>query len=141
MMAEPALKPSEQKPWLQFFTDEAKRAELPKESIYQHLVKVNAEHRDTIAIRFVNNQITYGLKDVEQPCINVILGVAAGDVSLTFEDNGIAFDPLSQEAKERSEVSEGGYGIMLVRTFSDDQRYERTEGQNRLTIRKRMLGE
>ena len=60
MMAEPARKPSEQKPWLQFFTDEAKRAELPKESIYQHLVKVNAEHRDTIAIRFVNNSITYG---------------------------------------------------------------------------------
>ena len=28
MMAEPACKPSEQKPWLQFFTDEAKRAEL-----------------------------------------------------------------------------------------------------------------
>ena len=89
----------------------------------------------------MNNQITYGLKDAEQPCINVILGVAAGDVSLTFEDNGIAFDPLSQEAKERSEVSEGGYGIMLVRTFSDEQRYERTEGLNRLTIRKRMLGE
>ena len=86
MMAEPALKPSEQKPWLQFFTDEAKRAELPKESIYQHLVKVNAEHRDTIAIRFVNNQITYGelLDRIDQAAAAFeALGVKKGDI-VTF---------------------------------------------------------
>ena len=86
MMAEPALKPSEQKPWLQFFTDEAKRAELPKESIYQHLVKVNAEHRDTIAIRFVNNSITYGelLDRIDQAAAAFeALGVKKGDI-VTF---------------------------------------------------------
>ena len=86
MMSESARKPSEQKPWLQFFTDEAKRAELPKESIYQHLVKVNAEHRDTIAIRFVNNQITYGelLDRIDQTAAAFeALGVKKGDI-VTF---------------------------------------------------------
>ena len=86
MMAEPACKPSEQKPWLQFFTDEAKRAELPKESIYQHLVKVNAAHRDTIAIHYFDNHITYGelLDRIEQVAAAfAALGVKKGDI-VTF---------------------------------------------------------
>ena len=46
------LKPSQQKPWLQFFSEEAKQAVLPKESIYEHLFKINDAHRDNIAIRY-----------------------------------------------------------------------------------------
>ena len=36
------------------------------------------------------------------------------------------------------EQSEGGNGIKLVRAPSDDQQYSRTDGVNRLTIKKRM---
>ena len=86
MVAEPKRTPSEQKPWMQFFTEEARRAALPKESIYQHLVKVNAEHRDTIAIHYFNNHITYGelLDRIERVAASfAALGVQKGDI-VTF---------------------------------------------------------
>ena len=79
-------KPSEQKPWLQFFSEEAKRAQLPKESIYQHLVSVNAAHRDDIAIHYINTHITYGelLDGIEQAAAAfAALGVKKGDI-ITF---------------------------------------------------------
>ncbi len=83
---EPVRTPSQEKPWLQFFTDEAKRAKLPKESIYQHLVSVNDQHRDTIAIRYFKNRITYGklLDDIDQAAAAFqSLGVKKGEI-VTF---------------------------------------------------------
>lgn len=78
--------PSAEKPWMQFFSDEAKRAQLPKESIYQHLVTVNANHRDDIAIHYINNHMTYGelLDSIEQAAAAfAALGVKQGDI-VTF---------------------------------------------------------
>ena len=86
METEIKLKPSQQKPWLQFFSEEAKQAELPKESIYEHLFKINGEHRDDIAIRYFKNTVTYGklLDDIDQ-CAAAFadLGVKKGDI-VTF---------------------------------------------------------
>ena len=79
-------KPSEQKPWLQFFTEEAKQVQLPKESIYQHVVRVNQGNLDAIAINYFQNQIPYGklLEDIDQ-CAAAFaeLGVGKGDI-VTF---------------------------------------------------------
>ena len=86
----------------------------------------------------MNNEISYGFENTEEPEIDVILEAGAEDILLTFEDNGTAFDPLSEEAKEQSEASESGFGIMLVKNFSKEQHYERRDGKNRLTVRKRM---
>ncbi len=80
------LKPSEEKPWLQYFTEEAKQARLPKESIYQHLVAVNDHHREDIAIRFINSTMTYGqlLDGIEQAAAAfAAIGVKKGDI-VTF---------------------------------------------------------
>ena len=86
----------------------------------------------------MNNQISYAFEQTEQPRLNVILRRLTNDVALTFEDNGTAFDPLTEVTEERLEESEGGYGLMLIRTFSDEQCYERSDGYNRLTIKKHM---
>ena len=80
------LTPSQEKPWLQFFSEEAKQAVLPKESIYQHLVTVNGAHRGDIAIHYLNNQITYGelLDTIEQAAAGFAsIGVKKGDI-VTF---------------------------------------------------------
>ena len=80
------MKPSEEKPWLQFFTDEAKQARLPKETIYQHMLSVNASHREDIAIHYINTRITYGalLDRIEQAAAAfAALGVKKGDI-VTF---------------------------------------------------------
>ncbi len=78
--------PSAEKPWMQFFTEEAQKAVLPKESIYQHMLKINTDHRDDIAIRYFKNRITYGklLDDIDQ-CAAAFqaLGVKKGDI-VTF---------------------------------------------------------
>ena len=71
---------------MQFFTEEAQKAVLPKESIYQHMLKVNQDFRDDIAIRYFKNRITYGklLDDIDQ-CAAAFqsLGVKKGDI-VTF---------------------------------------------------------
>lgn len=86
MPTETTLKPSQQKPWLQFFSEEAQQAVLPKESIYQHLVAMNNDYRDDIAIRYFKNKITYGklLDDIDQAAAAFAeLGVKKGDI-VTF---------------------------------------------------------
>ena len=78
--------PSAEKPWMQFFTEEARKAALPEESIYQHMLKVNQDHRDDIAIRYFMNRITYGklLDDIDQAAAAFqALGVKKGDI-VTF---------------------------------------------------------
>ena len=86
MTTKPLRKPSEEKPWLQFFSEEARKAELPRETIYQHLRTVNDDHRDSIAIRYFNAKITYGaLLDQIDQCAAAFaaLGVKKGDI-VTF---------------------------------------------------------
>ena len=71
---------------MQFFSDEAKQAVLPKESIYEHLFKINNGHRKDIAIRYFKNIITYGtLLDNIDRCAAAFasLGVKKGDI-VTF---------------------------------------------------------
>lgn len=78
--------PSVEKPWMQFFSEEAKRAQLPKESIYQHLRSVNADHRDDVAIHYINSYMTYGtlLDSIEQAAAAFAsLGVKKNDI-VTF---------------------------------------------------------
>ena len=75
--------PSVEKPWMQFFSEEAKRAQLPKESIYQHLRSVNADHRDDVAIHYINSYMTYGtlLDSIEQAAAAFAsLGVKKNDI-------------------------------------------------------------
>lgn len=97
------LKPSEQKPWLQFFSEEAKQAVLPKESIYEHMFKINNEHRSDIAIRYFKNIITYGklLDDIDQAAAAFAdLGVKKGDIvtfcSITIPELVVALYALNK---------------------------------------------
>ncbi len=64
-------------------------------------------------------------------------------VVITFIDRGVPYDPLSAgfpdttrlPAKERPI---GGLGLFMVRNTMDDVRYSCRDGQNILTIRKRI---
>ena len=89
----------------------------------------------------MNNQLSYGLKNVESPMIRVTLAKAADSVELVFEDNGIAFDPLADVTEEDIEASEGGVGLLLVKALSSSAKYERIGAINRLTLTKDMRPE
>lgn len=61
-------------------------------------------------------------------------------VVITFTDNGVPFDPLSQEDPDITAGAEerriGGLGIFLVKKTMDSVTYEYKDGQNILRIRK-----
>jgi len=61
------------------------------------------------------------------------------EVILTFEDDGVPFDPSDQPAPSTpsslDDAQVGGWGVMLVKKFSTRMEYERTPQQhNRLTL-------
>ena len=86
----------------------------------------------------------------EEIAVNIIQHGAAHDIEaavaiepravvLTFEDDGVPFDPLEQPSPELpssiEEAQVGGLGLMLVRKIAARMTYERTEGdRNRLTV-------
>ena len=65
-----------------------------------------------------------------------------GAVVLTFTDDGIPYDPLQAAEPDVSlgadERPIGGLGIFLVRKTMDEVRYAYRDGQNVLSIRKRI---
>ncbi|MBQ9954534.1 MAG: SpoIIE family protein phosphatase [Eggerthellaceae bacterium] len=62
-------------------------------------------------------------------------------VEVVFEDEGVAFDPLAAAAPDITLSAEdrevGGLGILMVKRTMDEVSYERREGRNVMTIRKR----
>ena len=62
--------------------------------------------------------------------------------SVTFTDEGIPFDPLSQKEPDTTlgleERQIGGLGIFLVKKTMDDVRYEYRDGKNILCLKKRI---
>ena len=61
---------------------------------------------------------------------------------LTFLDSGVPFNPLAKEDPDVSLPAEkrqiGGLGIFMTKKTMDEVRYARTDGQNILTLTKRI---
>lgn len=63
---------------------------------------------------------------------------AARQASITFIDEGVAYNPLEKEDPDTSLSADerpiGGLGIYMVKNIMDDVRYEYADGKNMLTI-------
>ena len=63
-------------------------------------------------------------------------------VIITFIDNGVPYDPLKKDDPDTTLSAEdreiGGLGIFMVKKTMDDIIYEYKDGQNRLTIVKKI---
>ena len=63
-------------------------------------------------------------------------------VVITFIDNGVPYDPLKKEDPDTSQSAEerniGGLGIYMVKKSMDGMSYEYKDGQNILTITKKL---
>ena len=86
----------------------------------------------------VHNIISYGYSDQGSHQIDVKISYDADSLALEVEDDGIAFDPLSVPVLVRpstlAEAKIGGWGVHLIRQFSDHCRYERRGEKNRLKL-------
>ncbi len=61
---------------------------------------------------------------------------------LTFADRGVPYDPLAKPDPDVTLPAEkrriGGLGVYMVKQMADNVRYEYHDGQNILTVRKRL---
>ena len=63
-------------------------------------------------------------------------------VSVTFVDHGIPYDPVAKEDPDVSlpaaDRDVGGLGIFMTKKIMDDVAYEYKDGQNILTLKKKL---
>lgn len=90
----------------------------------------------------LTNVISYAFEPGTAHEIAVRLTVADGQVTAELEDDGPAFDPLTEAQApvldgDIDDRPIGGLGIHFVKTMMDDVRYERHGDRNRLTLSKR----
>ena len=87
----------------------------------------------------VTNIIRYAFEDALEHRIEVDAALGDAEMTLTFEDDGRAFDPRSAPLPERqsslAKAQIGGRGLLLVRKAARRIDYDRTRnGRNRLTV-------
>lgn len=77
------VKPSVEKPWLKYFSEEAREESLPKNTIYRHMREKNENNRGDTAINYFGKKISYGkLLDEVDRCAGAFAaaGVKKGDI-------------------------------------------------------------
>jgi serine/threonine-protein kinase RsbW len=90
------------------------------------------------------NIAMHGSRPGSVPRVEVSLSVGANAVTMTVEDDGPQFDPLSlpppDAAASLGDRRVGGLGVHLVRQMIDTVSYARIAGRNRLHLSKRIAG-
>jgi len=111
------------------------------ETLFQFLLKFITENRLpdntqndlrlVIEETFINI-VRYGYPDTQSHEIEVKLCHSDNRIELTFIDTGKAFNPLTDAEKfnAHNEHSEGGMGIHLIKSLTDNQTYKRTKQTN-----------
>ncbi len=103
---------------------------------------VKAQMQIDIAIEEIFVNIAhYAYPEAEgEAVIYVEPGEGSSSVTITFEDEGIPYDPLKNEDPDITLSADdrpiGGLGIFMVKKSMDEVSYEYKDGKNRLTIKK-----
>ncbi len=67
--------------------------------------------------------------------VDVAWSADENSLQVTFEDRGVAFDPLAdRELTGNEDHSEGGMGLVLLQSLTDEREYTRLDGVNRLRL-------
>lgn len=85
-----------------------------------------------------SNIVNHGYDGSKHDTIEIDFLCTADSISLRFTDRGIAFDPLSRDAEDDAtgDRCDGGMGIQLIRSLTDEQDYRRIKQQNVFTVTK-----
>ena len=109
----------------------------------EHQVSFEGMYLASLTIEeLVTNCIKYGYDNPEGHTIDMVFSVDDRVLTIEVADDGNPFNPLDAPKPDLSSPIEnrklGGLGLHLLRELSDDARYERRDGTNRLTLLKRM---
>jgi anti-sigma regulatory factor (Ser/Thr protein kinase) len=93
---------------------------------------------DLLVEEIIVNIVRYGGMAVESGSIDVGMDTANHKIILEISDNGLAFNPLEQEAPDLTagldERRPGGLGIFFVKQIAAEIRYERRGDKNHLRL-------
>jgi len=84
------------------------------------------------------NIVNYAYPENETHKINIEIDHAENSVNLTFIDTGRAFNPLVDctSSITTDDHCEGGMGIPLIKSLTDNQQYHRIDERNVFTVTK-----
>ncbi len=84
------------------------------------------------------NIVDYAYPKEEDHCIIIEFNNSADSVSITFIDTGIAFNPITDCSTDidTDDHCEGGMGIHLIKSLTDQQKYDRIKQHNVFTVTK-----
>ena len=105
-------------------------AGLPVTEAFKHDLRLAAEE-------LLANIIEHGYANDNEITVDIDLTADERRVQLAFTDSGEAFNPLEHDnQKTKNDPSEGGVGLLLVKSLTDEQSYTRADGQNVFVIAK-----
>lgn len=83
----------------------------------------------------VSNALRHGSVGGAAVDLELVLRARAAGVELSLSDNGVAFDPTScRDFTGPDRQTGGGVGLELVRRWSHEMLYARTDGRNDLRL-------
>jgi anti-sigma regulatory factor (Ser/Thr protein kinase) len=89
-----------------------------------------------------SNIVNYALKRDAQQTFHVSFAQTGPELVIELRDRGPEFDPTQAPVRELAPEDDdrppGGWGIQLVRRYTDEQRYTRDAGENVLRLTKRL---
>ncbi len=95
-----------------------------------------------IVEELVTNVIDYGGVPSGEHAVRVELTAGEGELTIRLTDRGAAYDPLLREDPDLTLPAEdrpiGGLGVHFCKKLTDTQTYERRDGCNVLTLRKKL---
>ena len=88
------------------------------------------------------NIVTYGYRDRDAHWIRMVVSMEAGCLTIRVEDDGIPFNPAEVQRPDVECTLEdrpvGGLGVHIVRSFTRDIIYKRSQQKNILILKKDM---
>ena len=127
-------KPSVDRPWMKFYSEEARKAKLPEKTIYTYVKENNEDFRRNTAINYFDNKISYGsLFEYIDICAAAFagLGIEKNDIvaccSATIPEMAmvlyglnkigasmLALDPRRSAAEIKQYVENGNARILML---------------------------
>ena len=126
--------PSYEKPWMKFYSEDAKNAKLPEKTVYSYVKENNESHMRNTAINYFDKKISYGsLIDYADNCAASFsaLGIGKNDIvaccSATIPEMAMALyglnkigaamltlDPRRSAAEIKQYVEDGNAKILIL---------------------------
>ena len=113
-----------------------------QESMGHALIQGRADEKFIHDLKLVTeewfaNIINHGYADNETGEIEIELFAVTDGIHLTVKDSAPPFNPLKNNRKQPvQDFSQGGMGLIIIKSLTDEQHYSRNETQNVFSITK-----